>query len=299
MTDPLEVLRQPLVPLAPDPAFAARLRARLRRALAATEESGEPEGEEAMSTSARVLTAAEGDVVYLSLQVPDAARAREFYSAVLGWRFGTSDDPGAAREASRRQVQDQALHIGVWDGPPQPGVSSPGVFTVRRVADLAGAVRRVRELGGTATDPFDDRNGLMSECVDDQGNGFNLVQMAPDEPRSAASGGGPGDIVYLTLSPGDEVRGRRFYGELFGWEFTPGRVARGLNVAGPRPMTGMWGGTGRQFVEPVFAVTDVEAAVRQVLGLGGTATDPHREPYGLTSECVDNQGLSFSVVELS
>jgi predicted enzyme related to lactoylglutathione lyase len=173
------------------------------------------------------------------------------------------------------------------------------VFTVRRVADLPAAVRRVRELGGTATDPFDDRNGLMSECTDDQGNGFNLVQMAPDEPRPEADGEGPGDIVYLTLSPGDEVRGRRFYSELFGWEFTPGRVARGLNVGGPRPMTGMWGGTGRQFVEPVFAVTDVEDAVRQVRDLGGTATDPHQEPYGVTSECVDNQGLSFSVVELS
>lgn len=33
MTDPLEVLRRPLVPLAPDPAFAARLRERIKRAV--------------------------------------------------------------------------------------------------------------------------------------------------------------------------------------------------------------------------------------------------------------------------
>jgi hypothetical protein len=33
MTDPLDVLRAPTEPVAPDPAFAARLRARLERAL--------------------------------------------------------------------------------------------------------------------------------------------------------------------------------------------------------------------------------------------------------------------------
>ena len=33
MTDPLDVLRRPLTPRAPDPAFAAQLRERIRRAL--------------------------------------------------------------------------------------------------------------------------------------------------------------------------------------------------------------------------------------------------------------------------
>lgn len=33
MTDPLDVLRTPVVPVDPDPAFAARLRARFERAL--------------------------------------------------------------------------------------------------------------------------------------------------------------------------------------------------------------------------------------------------------------------------
>jgi predicted enzyme related to lactoylglutathione lyase len=288
MTDPLEVLRQPLVPLAPDPAFAASLRDRIRR---------EIEGEEAMSTSARVLTAADGDVVYLSLQVPDAARAREFYGAVLGWRFGVSDEPGAERERNRRQVQDQALHIGIWDGPVADGVGNPGVFVVRRVADVAAAVRRVRELGGTANDPYQDEHGVMSNCLDDQGNGFTLVEMPAGEPRSPANGEGPGDVTYITLSPGDEERGSRFYAGLFGWEFTSGRVARGLNVSGPRPMTGMWGGTGRQAVEPVYGVADIAAAVRRIRELGGTATDPHQEPYGLAAEGVDNQGLSFSLMQ--
>lgn len=292
MTDPLEVLRQPLVPLAPDPAFAARLRERIRLALDEDGSTETGEGAPMPATTEPVLAASEGDVVYLSLQVPDAARAREFYSAVLGWRFGTGEEPGDDRVA-----QGLSLPIGVWDGPGQPGVSSPGVFTVRRVADLAAAIRRVRELDGTATDPIDDRHGLMSECTDNQGHGFNLVQMEAGEPRSPLNAEVPGDITYLTISPGDEVRASRFYGALFGWKFTPGHVARGLNVDGPRPMTGMWGGSGRQFIEPVYSVADVEAAVRRVRGLGGTATDPHREPYGLAAECVDNQGLAFGLMQ--
>jgi hypothetical protein len=112
MTDPLEALRRPLVPLAPDPAFAARLRGRIKRALT--------EGGTMMSSSERGATAgqrtsAEGDAVYLSLQVGDAARARRFYGAVLGWKFGPFEEEGRSL-----QVQGQSLPVGIWDGPPPP-----------------------------------------------------------------------------------------------------------------------------------------------------------------------------------
>jgi predicted enzyme related to lactoylglutathione lyase len=44
------------------------------------------------------------------------------------------------------------------------------------VPDVAAAVGTVRELGGTATDPTDAGYGTSSECVDDQGGRFWLVQ---------------------------------------------------------------------------------------------------------------------------
>src|SRR5262249_3282935 len=50
MTDPLDALRAPVPPAAPDPAFAARLRARLERAL------GLPEG---VAVTETTLTLAE------------------------------------------------------------------------------------------------------------------------------------------------------------------------------------------------------------------------------------------------
>ncbi|MGH8919659.1 MAG: VOC family protein, partial [Actinomycetes bacterium] len=82
--DPLDALRTPITPLAPDPAFAADLRRRLMRALAPTTK------ENPMTTD---LTnrprngVRHGDVSYITLGLPDLARARAFYGTVLGWRF--------------------------------------------------------------------------------------------------------------------------------------------------------------------------------------------------------------------
>jgi predicted enzyme related to lactoylglutathione lyase len=283
MTDPLGILRQPLVPLAPDPAFAAHLRARIQRAL--TEGGTMP--------AFRELAASEGDLAYFSLQVDDAARARHFYGAVLGWRFGADDESGHSA-----QVEGQALPLGIWDGPPSPGARKPGVLLVHRVADLAASTAAVRALGGTASEPHRETYGLAAECADDQGNGFTLLEMPPETPRPPANGGRPGDVVYITISPGDEVRASEFFTSLFGWRFTAGSVSNGLQVSGPAPMMGLWGGLGRQSVTLMYLVDDITAAVRRVRDAGGTAADPEQQPYGITSDCVDDQGMAFSLGQL-
>jgi len=290
MTDPLDILRRPLVRLAPDPAFASRLRERLRRALT------EPEGENMTSVSSeRALASAEGDVTYLSLQVSDAARARAFYRTVLGWTFGADDEPGHSD-----QVEGQSLPMGIWDGPSSRGVPRPGVLLVHRVADIVASIAAVRALGGEAGEPHREPYGLVAECADDQGNGFTLHEMPPGAPRAYEGDGVPrlGDAVYITISPGDEVRAGEFYGGVFGWEFTPGSVPRGRQVRGPLPMIGVGGGAGRQPVVVMFRVADIEAAVRRVREAGGTATDPERQPYGITSQCRDDQGMEFQLGQL-
>jgi uncharacterized protein len=287
MSDPLEALRRPLVPLAPDPAFAARLRERIRLALA----EGGTMASDTETASSR--TSADGDAVFLSLQVGDTARARRFYGAVFGWEFGPFEEDGHSL-----QVQGQSLPLGIWDGPLSRGVGRPDVHIVYRVTDIAAAVTAVRSLGGTADEPRSAPYGVVAGCTDDQGNGFTLHEMRPDAPRPAAGGVRPGDVVYITISPGDEVRASRFYGDLFGWEFQQGRVPHGLQITGPQPMMGMWGGTGRQVITLNYVVADIEAAVRRVRDAGGTATAPTRESYGLSAECTDDQGITFGLSQL-
>lgn len=45
----------------------------------------------------------------------------------------------------------------------------------------------------------------------------------------------------------------------------------------------------------MYAVEDVDAAVRTVRELGGHATEPQQQPYGRTADCVDDQGFEFGV----
>ena len=139
---------------------------------------------------------------------------------------------------------------------------------------------------------------MISDCVDDQGNGFTLLEVPADAPRPTAGDARVGDVAYVTISPGDEVRASAFYGTLFGWEIAAGNVPRGLRVDGLLPMTGIWGGTGRQTVTLMYVVEDVTAAVARVRASGGTASDPEQQPYGITADCTDDQGTAFSLGQL-
>ncbi|HEV7469596.1 MAG TPA: hypothetical protein VGO23_07400 [Pseudonocardia sp.] len=65
----------------------------------------------------------------------------------------------------------------------------------------------------------------------------------------------------------------------------------------PHPPIGLTGGRERARVVPMFVVRDVSTAVGTVRELGGTATDPTDASYGTSSECVDDQGGRFWLVQ--
>jgi len=62
-------------------------------------------------------------------------------------------------------------------------------------------------------------------------------------------------------------------------------------------MAGLAGG-GAGVVTPMWRVDDIGAAVGRVRAAGGTATEPERQPYGLSSQCTDDQGTRFWLGEL-
>jgi predicted enzyme related to lactoylglutathione lyase len=109
-----------------------------------------------------------GDLDYYELRSPDPTRSRAFYSTVLGWRFHPGADAGYWHP----------LVEGGWPAPSCGLVEGPAAVVVPwfRVADAAAAVAAVRAAGGTATEPAAGREGLVAECVDDQGAPFCLVQ---------------------------------------------------------------------------------------------------------------------------
>lgn len=281
MTDPFEALRDPYVPVTPDPRFAARLRERLERALLA------PTGE-TMTTTTTTVPLRHGDIAYTSLWTPDTERAAAFYADVLGWRYA----PGSGPQG--RQVEGLGQRIGMWGGRQQSTA-----FLCFLVDDVATAVERVRAAGGQAEAPRQEPYGLISECTDDQGLAFAMSEGSPGHETGISASPGPGEIAYLTIQVPDTGRFQAFFGSLLDWQFQPGRIEDGWGVLisdeQVRPMTGLSGGHDRAIVVPMFQVPDVPTAVERIRAAGGTSTEAEQQPYGITAECTDDQGAHFYI----
>ncbi len=78
-----------------------------------------------------------GDIGYVSLWVPDVARAASFFGSVLGWAYG----PRSGEQG--RQVQGATPHHGLWGGEPRSTL-----FLCFFVEDVDAAVARVRAAAG-------------------------------------------------------------------------------------------------------------------------------------------------------
>jgi uncharacterized glyoxalase superfamily protein PhnB len=108
-----------------------------------------------------------GDAVYLTLRVPDGARARDFYEAVLGWSMvpGRVDD--GFEESSTTPM------VGVHGGQ----ASDLGAVPMYAVDDIEVAVAAVRTAGGEAGEVEQQSFGRSALCRDDQGLPFWLGQL--------------------------------------------------------------------------------------------------------------------------
>ena len=104
-----------------------------------------------------------------------------------------------------------------------------------------------------------------------------------------------GDLVYFVIPTADAERAKEFYGDLFGWEFTPGNVPGGFNIEGPEPPGGLFGAGEGRSPSVYFSVDDIEAGVAKVRELGGEASDPEEIPSGHMSHCRDDQGNEFNI----
>ncbi|WP_409183958.1 VOC family protein [Amycolatopsis sp. VS8301801F10] len=111
-----------------------------------------------------------GEAGYFTFQVPDDARAKAFYGAVLGWQFSQGSLPTAWR------IEGHGLPGGLWGGPELQA----GWKLMFAVDDLEAALDRVREAGGRAGEVENPPYGRTADCADDQGIEFWLWE----QPRT-------------------------------------------------------------------------------------------------------------------
>ncbi|SEG80486.1 Uncharacterized conserved protein PhnB, glyoxalase superfamily [Thermomonospora echinospora] len=239
----------------------------------------------AQAEPARAPRLRQGDIGYASVWAPDVARAAAFYQTVLGWELR----PGSTEQG--REVGGLSQPIGLWGGQ-----EHRTLFVCFAVTDVHAAVRRVRDAGGRAEEPHAEEYGVVAMCADDQGLEFALYEPSRSTPAPTES---PrhGEISYLTFEVPDSARFRAFFASVLGWEFVRGRVEDGwearIDGEPVRYMVGMQGGHPLPTVVPMYAVDDIDVAVGNVRAAGGTATEPERMPYGMSSYCSDDQDVRF------
>jgi predicted enzyme related to lactoylglutathione lyase len=235
-----------------------------------------------------------GDVSYITLGLPDLARGRAFYGAVLGWRFS----PGSSEHGAR--VDEIVPMTGLWDGVQPDGARQDGAVLAFRVDDIAAAVAAVRSHGGTVSDPHREPYALAAEGHDNQGIPFYLHEMPVDDVSELPGEDGfyngevEGDVSYLTMVVPDIAAAQAFYEAVFGWRFNIGR-AGGAQVSGIAPQMGMTtrpeAGPAEPGVILCYRVDDLAATLERVRAGGGEAAAIVVRPYGLESRCTDDQGI--------
>lgn len=291
MTDPLDVLRTPVPPADPDPAFVTRLRARLERALAL------PRGVVPMtSTDARSLTP------YLA--VADARAAIDWYVAVLGARRvgepivmpdGRVGHAELDLAGARLYLSDEHPEIGVVAPDPAAGVA---VTLHLDVTDTDAVTERARAASAVVErEPDDNPYGRIATVRDPFGHRWMF-----NGPAGGARPRATGDVGYFALWVDDVDRAAEFFAAVLGWEFVaegPTR-RRATNAPYRTEVTALaemrsaaWPDRTTPTAFCARQVEDLAAAADRIRAAGGR-TQPRRR--GIL-DCVDDQGVPFSIFD--
>lgn len=303
MADPLDALRVPATPVAPDPAFARRLRARVERAL-------NPSGGPTVSTiltepsTAEPATATPSGVaphgVVPFLAVADARRAIAWYVEALGaelrgepfvmpdGRIGHSElwiSGGPFHVAD----ESPASHVAA----PRPGADAT-VTLGAEVADVDAVITRAVARGATLERPAADYSYGRNAVIRDPDGHRWLLSAAAVSDRVRT-----GDVAYASLWVPDLERAAAFFAEVLGWTYAPGSSEQGRQVTStPRPM-GLWGGVPKSTLFLAYFVDDLDRAIERVAAAGGSSEAPREEPWSRTVDCTDDQGTRFSMVGIA
>ncbi|MEU0513980.1 VOC family protein [Amycolatopsis sp. NPDC006125] len=284
MTDPFDALRAPVQPVAPDPRFADELRERLRRAVL--------NGGEMTSTEAPARAELHSLTPYLA--VSDARRALDFYVEAFGAQ--RRGDPIVMPDGrighAELAIGDSVLML-AEEFPEIGHVTAAAGASIRiELSDVDAAVARAVELGAQVLDPVSDRGHGRSGSIRDPFGQRWLLSQAPVR-ASGQDTARHGQAMYFTFQVPDDEAAKAFYGSVLGWQFSRGSVEHAWGFEGPGLEGGLWGGPRQVGWKLMYAVDDVHAAVERVRAAGGQVTEVDRKPYGLTADCIDNQGIEF------
>jgi uncharacterized glyoxalase superfamily protein PhnB len=296
MTDPFEALREPVTPTDPDPGFAGRLRLRLTREVFASPGGTMPQQQ---TVAARVeREPAWPPALTPYIVVSDARRAMDWYVEVFGAQRRGEPHVNADGTIGHAEVGigDAVLMFAeasdLWPDVPVRAPDAPATFSHTlhlEVDDVDGTTERARR-GGAAVErePADQPYGRSAVIVDPFGHRWTLLR-----PPARATRLRQGDIANVTMAAPDAQRTATFYEAVLQVPFSSDHPGAWRTEATSPPLSIFPSQAAQPEVQLSYRVDDIAAAVERVRAAGGRADEPTRRRFGLSTECVDDQGMTF------
>lgn len=304
MTDPLDTLRAPVTPADPDPVFAARLRARLERALGLPEGVAVTETTLALADHEPPAPVQERGAAVPYLAVRGARDALAWYARVLGARL--RGEPIIMPDGRVGHAELELAHgvIYLADEHPEIGVTAPDpggvpVSLVLDVADVDAVIAAAVQAGARLDRrPYEAHGHRNATVTDPYGHRWLLQAPLPGATTAGPAVAAPpkqGDIGYASLWVRDVARAAAFYGAVLGLEYVPAHDSRGRQAPGLAPPQGLWEHPALSTLFCSYVVDDIAAAVARVRAAGGRAEESVPQAYGLSADCVDADGVRFAL----
>ncbi|GAT07754.1 glyoxalase [Mycolicibacterium novocastrense] len=296
--DPLAVLRGDELPVTPDPAFAAGLRARLESALSlpnrteevvmsgtdtAIAELSEPSVESTLPRSAALpyLTVRNArDAIAWYVEALDAT--------VVGEPFEMDDGRIGHAELA---IGDGVLYLA--DEYPEIGLRAPArqsvsVSLMLRVADTDASLERARRLGAEVQrEPYENYGARSAAIVDPFGHRWMLTGPV----TATAVPIQHGDVGYVSVWVPDADRAAVFYGHVLGWTYDPATH----QVTNTDQRIGIFSSDRPQGMLCCYAVTDLDGARQSIIDGGGTVGQSQEFDFGSVLDATDPAGTAFAV----
>jgi len=321
--DPFELMT-PHTDETVDPIFAARLRARVERALGASTDGIQivlPDS--AISprairrTPTRQVATADvtqpernttmAQVITPYIAVDDARAALDWYREYFGATVNNIIEWEGQVGHSEVDVSGAVFYLS--DEVPQLGVVGPAtdgsqssVSIVLLVAAIDEFVARAQRGGAIVQRAIEDSHGSRNAwLVDPFGHRWN-VATPTYTAADVAERRSPSEPYYMTLTTADVERGAAFYGAVLGWEFQDqgngGRhVINTETPIGLRATENPFGNTEPGEIQMWFTVRDFDDAVERVRVAGGTVVELNAWDSGREAICEDDQGVTFKLSE--
>jgi predicted enzyme related to lactoylglutathione lyase len=247
-----------------------------------------------------------GTPCWVDLATPDIEAAERFYGELFGWEI--PELPNSAEMGGYRRAKIGGRDVAGVMPLMQEG-QPPAWSTYISVDDIEALGRAVQENGGTMiAEPMEVANyGRLALFTDPEGAFFGMWE--PADFPGAELVNEKGAVGWNEFESRDPEGAKRFYGAVFGWEFTDHDMGEmtytewqveGKAVGGMADIKGRVPDEVPAHWMVYFGSVDTDEAVDKIKELGGQVMfGPVDIPAGRFAMVTDPHGAAFAVMQPS